>query len=211
MSVTSRKISKKVEKLNQSKLGDEQTSICDSIDSIENQNDSIHKITNGIKKLKTNSSEIKILDEPSSKDDDFINEIKDRVSTTNRLKKRVKKPVVVVRPRKSKSSFPTQYDGSTLLINESEFECYLSDQTYAPKNYTKSKIQSNKQNIKLTNETCIEDTFKMPLAMEKKVTGVSGLRLRLVKDEELIPLKNLPKDYWKNFSSEYFVASDFIF
>lgn len=189
---------------------EDQPSICESVefkDSIDTENDSMHKILNGFKKLKT-SSDIEILDSSSSTHDSLYN-VKINSIT---VKKKVKKPVVVVRARKSKSSFPTQYDGSTLLINESEFESYLSDQAYSSKTNIKSKFQKNTNTqIKASNtsEIYTTDTFKVPLDVAKIVTTAPCLTLRLVKDDELIPLKYLPGDYWENFSSEYFSASDF--
>jgi hypothetical protein len=212
-SAANRKPYKNADSLNKSNFNDEQASICDSVefkDSLENHNDSLYKITNGIKKLKT-SSDIETLDEslPHS-----VYGIKTNGATTT-TKKKVKKPVVVIRARKSKSSYPTQYGKSSLLKNESDFESYSSDQNYPSKSSMKSKLHTKpapKLKVKIIEKSDAHVTESLKatqFAITKQVTPKPCLTLHLVKDEELIPLRKFSNDFWENFSTEHFAASDF--
>jgi Tfp pilus assembly protein PilE len=213
-SASNRKPYKNADSLNKSNFDDEHASICDSVefkDSLENHNDSLYKITNGIKKLKT-SSDIETLDESLPHN---VYGFKTNGATTT-TKKKVKKPVVVIRARKSRSLYPTNFGKSSLLKNESDFESYLTDQNYPSKSSMNSKLQTKhaptKLNVKIigTNDAYVTDSFKTTqFATPKKLTTKPCLTLHLVKDEELIPLRNFSNDFWENFSSEHFAASDF--
>jgi hypothetical protein len=79
----------------------------------------------------------------------------------------------------------------------------------------KSKLQTKpapKLKVKIIEKSDAHVTESLKatqFAITKQVTTKPCLTLHLVKDEELIPLRKFSNDFWENFSTEHFAASDF--
>jgi len=104
-----------------------------------------------------------------------------RTSSKKRKSLSNKEPIEFVKPNKKS-------------LNVQTIKANLTEKPKAPKDVFKQTLNSNVGSNKTNN--MIQQTTKVS---ENKKEG--HLRIRLVGDEELIPLTALPHDFWQNLSS----------